>query len=181
MASIKLSIITATYNAALHLPRLIESLIAQTDQEFEWVVADGASTDGTLELLESARRRLRKVVVDSRADFGIYDALNRAVKIANGDYYVAIGADDYFFPDAIANFKDECITTNADFVSAMVQINGKDIKYRKPRWMWLHGPSAIISGHAVGTAIKRSLHRKFGFYDLSYRVYADGAFMLNVS
>ncbi|MEN9258541.1 MAG: glycosyltransferase [Gloeomargarita sp. SRBZ-1_bins_9] len=96
-----LSVVTATYNAAHDLPRLIASLAAQTDQDFEWVVADGVSTDGTLELLEQARQKLQRVVVDSRPDFGIYDALNRAVKLASGEYYLVVGADDMLFPEAI--------------------------------------------------------------------------------
>jgi len=89
-----ISIITATYNAAAVLPRLVESLIAQTDQDFEWVVADGASTDGTLEILEQAKTRLKNVVVDSRPDFGIYDAMNRAIKLSKSSYYLIVGADN---------------------------------------------------------------------------------------
>lgn len=178
MSDVKLSIITATYNAAEHLPRLIESLLAQTDQDFEWVVADGASTDGTLELLEQVRPKFKRLIVDSRPDFGIYDALNRAVKLASGDYYVVLGADDIFYKNAIDQFKSGCAENPADFVSAAVKISGGIRRYRSPRWVWLFGPNAVISSHAVGTAIKRGIHDKFGFYDLSYRIYADSAFML---
>lgn len=70
----KLSVITATYNAIEYLPSLIECLRKQEDQDFEWVVADGASTDGTLELLESITDL--NIVITSQEDFGIYDALN---------------------------------------------------------------------------------------------------------
>lgn len=178
MGDVKLSIITATYNAAKHLPRLIDSLLAQTDQDFEWVVADGGSTDGTLELLEQARPRFKRLIVDSRPDFGIYDALNRAIKLASGDYYVVMGADDVFFSNAVADYKKYCRSRCHDFVSAQILFNEIIIKHRKPRWLWLYGPPAVISGHAVGLAIRRSLHEKQGYYDRCYKIYGDGAFLL---
>lgn len=178
MSDFKLSIITATYNAAEHLPRLIDSLLAQTDQDFEWVVADGGSTDGTLELLEQARPKFKRLIVDSRPDFGIYDALNRAIKLASGDYYVVLGADDFFFPNAVTDYKKHCQKQCYDLVSAQILVNGKKIKHRRPRWLWLYGPSAVISGHAVGLAIRRSLHEKLGYYDRNYRIYGDSGFLL---
>lgn len=178
MSDIKLSIITATYNAAQHLPRLIDSLLAQTDQDFEWVVVDGASTDGTLQLLEAVRPKFKKLIVDSRPDFGIYDALNRAVKIVSGDYYLVAGADDCFYPTAVYEFKKACAVSGVEFVSAAVRVNGKVVKYRTPRWVWLFGPSALVSSHAVGLAIGSKLHDKYGIYDVSYKIYADSAFML---
>ncbi|OYV85676.1 MAG: hypothetical protein B7Z63_05145 [Ignavibacteriae bacterium 37-53-5] len=85
-----ISVVTATWNAAQHLPGLITSLQGQTDKEFEWVVADGASDDGTLELLRSVTGL--NIVISSQQDFGIYDALNRAIRIASGDYYIVCGA-----------------------------------------------------------------------------------------
>jgi glycosyltransferase involved in cell wall biosynthesis len=76
-AGIKLSIITATYNAAKHLPRVIDSLAAQTDQDFEWVVADGASTDGTLDLLRTAQQKLRNVVIPNGLDTEVFRPMHR--------------------------------------------------------------------------------------------------------
>jgi len=84
------TVITATYNAQNHLPMLIESLRKQSDKEFEWVVADGASDDGTLELLQSIDDL--NIVISSQPDFGIYDALNRAIRDSSGKYYIVAGA-----------------------------------------------------------------------------------------
>src|SRR5699024_1576503 len=93
----KLSIITATFNAVEYLPTLIESLRKQQDKDFEWVVADGASTDGTLELLESIDDL--NIQITSREDFGIYDALNRGIKACSGEFYLVMGADDVLYPN----------------------------------------------------------------------------------
>lgn len=174
-----ISIITATYNAAAVLPRLIESLMAQTDQDFEWVVADGGSADGTLALLENARLHLRNVVIDSRPDFGIYDALNRAIKLSDGDYYLVLGADDELFPSAIEDYRRIARESGADLVSAKVQVQGGIYQSRGRRWEWLYGMSAHVSGHAVGVIIRKALHERFGFYSKKYSIAADHHFILS--
>lgn len=174
-----LSIITATYNAQEHLPKLIDSLYSQTDQEFEWVVADGASKDRTLELIEQAKQKLNRVVIDSQPDFGIYHALNRAIKLATGDYYLVLGADDILFPNAIANYKAACAKTNADFVTASYYEGNKRLaSLHQPRWEWFSGMHAHITGHTVGTAIRRSLHQTFGEYSHYFPIAADQLFVL---
>ncbi|MCS7226322.1 MAG: glycosyltransferase [Gloeomargarita sp. SKYB31] len=175
-----LSIVTATYNAARDLPRLIESLVAQTDQDFEWVVADGVSTDGTLELLEMACCKLRHVVVDSRPDFGIYDALNRAVKLASGEYYLVVGADDILFPEAVERYKAACLATGADLVTAKVFFGDspKPRGIRSPAWDFLWGQTALVSNHAVGLAIRRALHERFGYYSRKFPISADQLFIM---
>jgi glycosyltransferase involved in cell wall biosynthesis len=171
-------VVTATYNAVDVLPRLIRSLRAQTDRDFEWVVADGASTDETLLLLQEADSDLR-IRVDSRPDFGIYDALNRAVKMASGDYYLVVGADDELFPDAVARYKAACSRSDADLVTARIQVDGRVYGVRKRRWEWLHGQFAYVSGHAVGVAIRRDLHTRVGWYSRVYPVAADQYFVLS--
>lgn len=174
---VSLSVVTATYNAAAVLPRLIRSLRAQKDLNFEWVVADGASSDGTLRLLQDVRDDLR-IRVDSRPDFGIYDALNRAVQMASGDYYLVVGADDELFPDAVAQYKAACTSTGADLVTARVEVDGLAHGVRKRRWEWLHGPFAHVSAHAVGLVLRRDLHQRFGWYSRKLPIAADQLFIL---
>lgn len=175
--SIHLSIITATFNTAECLPHLIDSLKSQSDTDFQWVVADGGSTDETLALVHDAAKTM-DVKVNSCPDFGIYDALNRAVKMADGDYYIVIGADDEFFPDAVAQYKAACRSTDADFVTACVEVEGCVCGVRKKRWEWLYGQFAYVSSHAVGLAIRRSLHERFGLYSRSFPIAADQFFIL---
>lgn len=91
------SIVTATYNAKEYLPRLIASLRNQVNKNFEWVVVDGASTDGTLEILNNVNDI--NLTVDSRPDNGVYDAFNRAAQIASGNYILFLGADDFLVCD----------------------------------------------------------------------------------
>lgn len=176
--AVTLSIVTATYNAASTLPRLVRSLQAQTDPDFEWVVADGVSDDGTLSTLESAAKTLH-LTVDSRPDFGIYDALNRAVKMANGTYYIVVGADDEFNPCAVEQFKIACAKSGADFVTALVEWDGLVHGIRKRRWEWLNRQFAHVSSHAVGLAIRKQLHVRFGWYSRKLPIAADQLFILH--
>ena len=90
-----ISVVVATRNAAADLPRCRDSLRAQTLREFEVLVADGASTDGTVALLEASR----DVVAwwDSVPDTGPYAARNRALPHARGDWICFLGADDWLW------------------------------------------------------------------------------------
>lgn len=173
-----ISIITATFNVGHILPNLIASLKQQTDQDFEWVVADGGSTDNTLNLLDEAKQSLSHVIIDSRPDFGIYDALNRAIRIAKGDYYLVAGADDLFFPDAIANYKAACQEYSTDFVTARIETDKGISQVRSPSWTWLYAQFAHVSGHVIGLAIRRDLHQTHGFYSRYFPIAADQLFIL---
>ena len=173
--SCSLSIVTATYNAVSYLPDLIASLRKQTDQDFQWVVADGSSEDGTLTLLRSINDI--NLLVLSQPDFGIYDALNRAIKAASGDYYIVCGADDVFEPDAIANFRDAIDRTQADIVAANVRY-GKNTCRPKNSMSWLWGHRTYIAAHTLATAFKKDLHQRFGFYSRKYPIAADQLFVM---
>jgi len=90
----KISVITAVYNARDTIADAIESVLAQDYPDVELVVIDGASTDGTKALLESYRDKINVFV--SEPDNGIYDALNKGIKHATGDVVGFLHADDLF-------------------------------------------------------------------------------------
>lgn len=87
----KYTIITAIYNGRKYIERLASSIFTQTYPDIEWVVQDGGSTDGTLELLEKFKNKIR---LASEPDNGVYDAWNKAVTRATGDWALFLGADD---------------------------------------------------------------------------------------
>lgn len=177
--STSISVVTATFNAAALLPRLVASLQAQTDPDFEWVVCDGGSGDETLSIMAQAQSSMAQVVVSSQADFGIYDALNRGVRMARGTYYIVLGADDTLEPTAIADYKQAIAASGADLVTACVESNGRIQSARRADRAWLYGQFAHISAHAVGLAIKRSLHDTVGLYSRKYPIAADQWFVMS--
>lgn len=174
-----ISVITVTYNAALVLQGLIDSLRAQTDRDFEWVVVDGASTDGTIEIIKSASDLVSKSL--SEPDCGIYDAMNKAVKTACGDYYVVCGADDRLSKIAIESYR-KCLMQYAecDMVVAGVRVGRMRLSGFKPSKRWL-GHTAMFTQHSVGTLIRRKLHDLHGGYDSYFGVLADGYFLKKTS
>jgi len=97
MSSPFFTIITATYNAASTLPRLLESLAAQTCRDFELVIQDGASSDDTVAVAESYRHRLPALSLVSEPDTGIYDAWNKALARVRGEWVLFLGADDALY------------------------------------------------------------------------------------
>jgi glycosyltransferase involved in cell wall biosynthesis len=170
-----LSIITVTLNCEPLLPGLLESLLAQSDPDFEWIVVDGGSRDETLQI---ARRfpSARATIVSGR-DFGIYDALNKGVAAAHGEYYLVVGADDRLYPDAIANYRKAAGETGMDIVAAIVDSDKGPLRPMRGR-RWLRGGNAYIASHAVGTLIRRELHSSCGYYSNRYVNAADMHFIL---
>ena len=169
-----ISIITATFNAADQLPGLIDSLRAQSDRDFEWIVVDGASTDATIDLLEASGDIVSTWI--SEPDFGIYDALNKAIRLSTGEYYLVLGADDRLLPDAIAQYRRHATLSGADLVTASILLDGR-VSAGKLGRSWWNGMFAYVSGHSVGTLIRRSLHDRFGYYSRRFPVAADMYFI----
>lgn len=170
----KISVITATYNAMAHLPALAESLRGQTDKDFEWVVADGASTDGTVEYLQSITDLNLKVI--SQEDFGIYDALNRGIKACTGEFYLVMGADDILFNNAISDYSG-FISSDLDMITASVDYVVRKSK-PKNKMGWYYGQYKYVSAHAVGLLIRKELHERFGYYSKRFPIAADQYFIL---
>lgn len=169
-----ISIITVTFNAANVLPGLIESLRAQSDQDFEWIVVDGASMDGTVNIIQSASDVVSKWV--SEPDFGIYHAMNKAIDRATGEYYLVMGADDRLECDAIERYRYFAQQSNADIITAYITRKGKIYK-GKPKYTWLYAMNALIVNHSVGALIRRSLHEEFGLYSKRFPIGADMYFI----
>lgn len=172
-----ISILTATFNADEFLPALIASLRAQTDRDFEWIVVDGGSTDTTVDVIKSAGDIVSVWI--SEPDFGIYDALNKAIRLASGDYYLVLGADDRLLPEAIAQYRSHARQSQADIITAGIVCSGKT-SFGSFGKSWLHGMFAYVSGHSVGTLIRRSLHDRFGAYSRRFHIAADMYFLKTV-
>lgn len=170
----KITVLTATLNAEHFIPRLIKSLQAQTDPDFEWLVVDGCSTDRTRELVKSAKN------VNSRClaakDFGIYDALNRGVQAIDNGYYLVVGADDILSPNAIHEYRASLVECDSDIVTAAIQQDGRVITPRQGMG-WLYGLPGIASSHAVGMIIRVNLHQRFGLYSRKFPIAADQLFV----
>lgn len=91
------SIITVTYNAEAVLEDTIQSVISQTYHRVEYIIVDGASKDGTLSIINKYKDRITKII--SEPDKGLYDAMNKGIQMATGDYLCFLNAGDSFHED----------------------------------------------------------------------------------
>jgi glycosyltransferase involved in cell wall biosynthesis len=173
-----LSIVTVAWNEESRLPGLFESLRFQTDRDFSFVVVDGGSKDETVRLLQGASDLITHFI--SEPDFGFYDALNKAIRLVDTDYYLVVGADDKLAPDAVANYKAAAAESNADMVIANVVAGNTVRAGYHPEKRWL-GPPAMFTSHSVGTLIRTALHETFGCYSMNYPVFSDSLFMKRVA
>ena len=106
----KFSIITVTYNAEQVLEDTIQSVISQTYHHIEYIIVDGASKDGTLAIINQYRSQIQKVV--SEPDKGLYDAMNKGIALASGDYLCFLNAGDCFHEDDTLQQMVHSITGN---------------------------------------------------------------------
>ena len=128
--AMKYSIITAVRNGKKFIQRLMGSVFSQSYPHTEWIVQDGGSTDGTLDILRPHMHRINLV---SEADTGIYDAWNKAVARASGDWAIFLGADDFFVhPHSLAQCHRHLRTLNADIDLAFgALVLGRDGKIER--------------------------------------------------
>lgn len=173
-SDIKISVVTATYNADKYLFKLIKSLRNQTDKDFQWTIADGNSSDSTLMLLGEIDDL--NINVTSQNDFGVYDALNRAIKLADCEYYIVVGADDILYQNAIADYRNAILESHADIITGKIIIDGRILSLNS-KTSWLYGQASLITSHSVGAVFKKSLHNKFGYYSNKFPIAADQLFV----
>jgi len=180
----KLSIVTAVFNSRDTIAHALESLITQTYPYIEPVVIDGGSTDGTLETLQAHRDRLGVLV--SEPDSGIYDALNKGVRMARGDVVGFLHADDLLAaPDALARvaaaFEDPAVdgvygdllyVRRNDSERVLRHWRAGRFSHGKLAWGWLPPHPALF--------LRRQVYERFGLFDTTYRIAADYDFMLRV-
>lgn len=104
------SVITVSFNSEATIARTIESVLAQSYPELEYIIVDGASKDRTVEIAESFRERFAKkgfgYIIVSEPDKGMYDALNKGARLAHGELVGQVNSDDWYEPDAVQTMVD---------------------------------------------------------------------------
>lgn len=124
------SIITVTYNSQKTLAATMESVLKQTYSQMEYLIIDGASEDGTVELAESYRERFEqrggRLCVVSEPDGGIYDAMNKGIRLASGEIIGILNSDDWYEPDTVETVVKEFEKEECDLLFANVRMHKRD-------------------------------------------------------
>lgn len=180
----KISVITATYNCVNTIDDCLASVQGQSHPDVEHIVVDGASTDGTIAVVES-RHDCRGSLV-SEPDNGIYDALNKGIARARGDVVGFLHADDLYADTGVlariaAAFADPAVeAVYGDLVYVRKEDTGKVVRYWRSRpffrrqlaWGWMPPHPTFY--------VRRELYQRFGAFDTTYRIAADYDCMLRV-
>ena len=171
------SVITATWNSAKTLRRCLQSVQQQDYPAIEHLIVDGGSTDGTLDILrEEAAPNLRW---HSEPDNGIYDAWNKGLARAHGEWVAFLGSDDIYLPGAVSAYMAlAAANPGTQYLSGQVRWIGPN----GPRtigqpWSWPRFQRYMTVAH-VGSMHHRSLFQQYGTYDTSLRIVADYELLL---
>ena len=175
MGKLRFTIITVCYNEEKNIEKTIQSLLDQSFENYEYIIKDGGSTDGTVGIIRKKITGRKQVVFSSEKDGGIYDAMNIAVKKAEGEYIYFLNAGDYFHDSEVLHKVDAFLTKcQTDIVyGSVIEDNGTVKRERRygvfcrNKLYW--GMGACICHQAL-FAKRQLFYKKF---DTGLKVCAD--------
>ncbi len=172
------SIVTVTYNSEKTLGITMESVLNQTCPDIEYLIIDGASTDGTVAVAEGYRERMERrgirLRIVSERDGGIYDAMNKGIRMATGDVVGILNSDDWYEPDAVETVLAEFGKGGCDLLFSDIRLHKADgscfvKKARLRRFQtsrdWNHPTMFVEAGVYKGHPFRnRGIHDDYGCY-----------------
>jgi glycosyltransferase involved in cell wall biosynthesis len=181
--SLRISVITAVYNNCSTISDSLDSTLSQSHPDVELVVIDGASTDGTIELMQQ-RYAGRLSVLISEPDKGIYDALNKGIRYATGDVIGFMHSDDVFFdhevlariaaafadPEVQAVYGDLLYVCQDDLSKVVRFWRAGEFSRRRISWGWMPPHPTLF--------MRRTVYERIGDFDTRYRIAADYDYIL---
>lgn len=174
----KLSIITINFNNATGLKKTIQSVVSQSSQDFEYIVIDGGSTDGSVEIIKTFESKITYWI--SEPDKGIYHAMNKGINIAKGEYCQFLNSGDWLLSkDVTEKMLSQLPQSSIIYANKIREYDGiqkKEKSYQGRQITLLDLYNSTIF-HA-STYIKRSLFDKYGLYDESLKIVSDWKFYL---
>jgi len=177
------SIITVVYNGERTIEETIKSILAQSYKNIEYIIVDGDSTDGTVEIIKKYSDSISYWV--SEKDNGIYDAMNKGIKASSGEIIAIVNADDTLYLDTLKNVQELMSLYNLDYTYGSIHLmdengvvvgettpmNSDDIEVRKYIDMPFPHPSMFV---------KKEVYNKIGLFNNEFRLSADYDFVLRV-
>ena len=166
------SIITVVYNNEKYLEETIKSVVNQKFRNFEYIIIDGGSSDKTLDIIKRYDSQIDYWI--SQKDKGIYDAFNKGMSLAKGDFIGIINSDDTYLDNAleiIAKYINDLANKEIDFIFGSVKKHwGTLYGYRPEKIYYSWG---FYSSHSTGFFLRRSSAKKIGLYNINYKYHAD--------
>lgn len=177
-----ISIITVVFNGEKYLEETIQSVINQTYDNVEYIIIDGGSSDRTLDIIKKYENKIDYWI--SERDNGIYDAMNKGIRVSSGEWVSFLGADDFLKKNAIESYlnalngdlKIKYISSKIELINnkkQVLSIVGKALE-------WNTFKKYMCVAH-VGSLHHKSLFCKYGLFDISYKIAGDYEFLLRIA
>ena len=169
MKNPKISIITVVKNNKSYIEKNILSLLSQKYKNYEHIIIDGGSTDGTLEIIDKYKKSISSFI--SEKDEGTYHAMNKGIDLASGDIIGILNSDDYFYDDALKIVKSYFETKlELDFLFGSVHKFSLRHGFFPRKIYWTFN---FYTTHSVGFFIKKTSQKKLGYYNTKYKYSSD--------
>lgn len=176
----KITIITATYNSGATLRDTMESVLRQTYRDIEYLVIDGASKDNTLDIVRNYEPMFNgKLKYISEPDKGIYDAMNKGIRMATGDVVGILNSDDFYTTDTVLEQVAQAMAqTDTDAVYGDVHyVEDKDlsrsVRYYSSRYFKRNLMRFGFMPAHPSFYCRRKVYERYGAFDISYKIAAD--------
>lgn len=181
----KISLITVCFNSAGVIRSALDSVLAQKNADIDYIVVDGGSRDNTVDILKEYEfkfaGRMRWI---SERDEGMYDAINKGVKMAKGDVIGILNADDRLEDEKTLAFLDSSFEPGIDCIYGDIRfVRGESLKtvryYSSKSWRpWMHNWGFMPAHPSV--YVRREVFERVGLYKLGYEISADFEWMVRV-
>jgi glycosyltransferase involved in cell wall biosynthesis len=177
MEQAKLSVITINYNNAAGLERTIESVLCQSYRSIEYIIIDGGSKDGSVDIIQKNKNKICKWV--SEADAGIYNAMNKGIRMASGEYLIFLNSGDLFRDrDTLENFFQDY--SNEDILYGDVILKSETREWVKTHPATLSFEFFLYDNlNHQSTLIRRTLFETVGLYNEKIKIVSDWAFFVD--
>ena len=159
----KITIITVVKNAENTLENCIKSVLSQNYDNLEYIVIDGNSSDRTKEIINKYKNNISRIIIED--DDGIWDAMNKGIKLADGEIIGFLNSDDYYFNNTLEIVNNYFSKNNIDFLFGSV----KKYKLMHGYNSWkIYFSFGFYTSHSVGFFINRKKHLDIGLYNKKY-------------
>jgi len=177
----KVSIITPVLNRKATIERCIQSVLSQTYDNLEYIIVDGKSTDGTIDIIEKYQEKI--TILISETDTGVYDAINKGIKASSGDYILILNSDDMLIKEAIELSICAIRKEKADYSAAPAYIVDTSYNVKYIYWPNCFDKSAFIAQNPCAhetMLVSRKVYEEVGLYDIRLKIAADLKFELEL-
>lgn len=176
-----LSVITVCFNVEKTIEKTIQSVLNQSFTNFEYIIIDGKSSDKTMEIVLEYEAKFKKKGIQfswiSEPDTGIYNAFNKGIKKANGNWISFLGSGDFYFENALKSYADEIskLSNEIDFIHSNVNLGNR--KMINDQWSWKRFKRKMELAH-VGAFHNANYFNKYGYFNESYKIAGDYEILL---